>query len=122
VPRGVRAVVSLGVGDIRLTGLSGVISAGTDIGQIQASGMSGRQLALRTGTGMISAGFTVPPQLVRAHAGTGSVAVRVPSGTAYRVTASTQVGAVRITVPQAATSPRVIRASTGIGTVTVAGN
>ena len=122
VPRGVGAVVSLGVGDIRLTGLSGVISAGTSTGQIQASGMSGQQLALRAGTGMISAGFTVPPQLVHAHAGTGSVAVRVPSGTAYRVTASTQVGAVRITVPQAATSSHVIRATTGIGTVTVTGN
>ena len=122
VPRGVGAVVSLGVGDIRLTGLSGVISAGTSTGQIQASGMSGQQLALRAGTGMISAGFTVPPQLVHAHAGTGSVAVRVPLGTAYRVTASTQVGAVRITVPQAATSSHVIRATTGIGTVTVTGN
>jgi hypothetical protein len=122
VPHGVGVVVSLGVGDIRLTGLSGVISADTGTGQIQATSMSGQQLALRTGTGMISAGFTVPPQLVYAHAGTGVVAVRVPSGTAYRVTATTQVGAVRITVPQAATSSHVIRATTGTGSVTVTGN
>ena len=122
VPRGVGAVVSLGVGDIRLTGLSGVISAGTSTGQIQASGMSGQQLALRAGTGMISAGFAVPPQLAVAHAGTGSVAIRVPPGTAYKVTASSQVGSVRITVPQAADSSHVIRATTGVGTVTVAGS
>lgn len=122
VPRGIGALVQLSVGDIRLTGLSGVISAYTQIGQIQASGMSAEAIVLRTGTGMISAGFTVPPQLVYAHAGTGSVAIRVPSGTAYKVAASTQVGSVRITVPQAADSTHVIRATTGTGTVTVTGS
>jgi DUF4097 and DUF4098 domain-containing protein YvlB len=103
-------------------GLSGDISAGTSIGRIQASGMSGQQLVLHTGTGMISAEFTLPPQLVSAHAGTGSVAIRVPSGTAYKVTASTQVGSVRITVPRAAASSHVIQATTGTGTVAVTGS
>jgi hypothetical protein len=50
------------------------------------------------------------------------VAVRVPSGTAYKVTAGTQVGSVRITVPQAADSSHVIRATTGTGTVAVTGS
>ena len=121
VPRDLGAIVDLEVGPIRLSGLSGTISAHTGVGQIRASGMSAQRVALNTGTGMISAGFTAPPQLIAAHSGVGSVAIRVPSGTAYKVTASTQVGSVRITVPQAAHSSHIIRATTGTGTVTVTG-
>jgi hypothetical protein len=122
VPRGIGATVRVGVGQIRLSGLSGTISAGTGIGQIQASGMSVPQIALTTGTGMISAEFAAPPQQVYAHSGIGSVAIRVPSGTAYRVTASTQIGSVRVSVPRAAASSHVIRATTNTGTVTVTGS
>lgn len=50
------------------------------------------------------------------------MAIRVPSGAAYKVAASTQVGSVRITVPQAADSSHVIQATTGTGTVTVTGS
>ena len=75
-----------------------------------------------TGTGMISAGFTAPPQQIFARSGIGSVAIRVPSGTAYRVAASTQEGSVRVSVPRAAASSHVIQATTGTGTVTVTGS
>jgi hypothetical protein len=119
VPHGVGATVRVGVGQIRLSGLSGTISAGTSIGQIRASGISGRQVRLTTGTGMISAGFTAPPQQILAHSGIGSVSIRVPSGTAYRVIARTQIGSVRVAVPRAAASSHVVQATTGTGTVTV---
>jgi len=122
VPRRIGAILRLGVGDIRLSGLAGVISAYTSTGRIQASGMATQTIVLDTGTGMISAGFTVPPQLVYARANTGSIGIRVPSGTAYKVTASTQVGSVRVAVAQAAASSHVIRATTGTGTVTVTGS
>jgi DUF4097 and DUF4098 domain-containing protein YvlB len=122
VPRGIAVTVRLGVGQIRLSGLSGAISADTGVGQIQASGMSVQQIVLHTGTGTINAGFAAPPRLVAAHAGIGSVAIRVPSETAYKVTASTQVGSVRITVAQAAASSHVIQATTSTGTVTVTGS
>jgi hypothetical protein len=46
----------------------------------------------------------------------------VPPETAYKITASTQVGPVRITVPQTAASSHVIQATTGTGTVTVTGS
>ena len=122
VPRGLGMTVRLQVGQIRLSGLSGTITASTGVGQIQASGMSGPRVRLTTGPGMISAGFTVPPQQIVARSGIGSVTIRVPSGTAYRVSASTQVGSVRVSVPRAAASSHVIQATTGTGTVTVTGN
>jgi hypothetical protein len=121
VPRALDTTVRLEVGQIRLSGLSGTITASTGIGQVQASGMSGPRARLTTGTGMISAGFTAPPQQIFARSGIGSVAIRVPSGTAYRVAASTQEGSVRVSVPRAATSSHVIQATTGTGTVTVTG-
>jgi len=121
VPRGLGATVRLEVGQIRLSGLSGTITASTGIGQVQASGMSGPRVRLTTGTGMISAGFTAPPQKIFARSGIGSVAIRVPSGTAYRVAASTQEGSVRVSVPRAAASSHVIQATTGTGSVTVTG-
>jgi hypothetical protein len=122
VPRALGMTVRLQVGQIRLSGLSGTVTASTGVGQIQASGMSGPRVRLTTGPGMISAGFTAPPQQIVASAGTGSVAIRVPSGTAYRVAASTGVGAVRVAVAQAAASSHVIQATTGTGTVTVTGS
>ncbi len=122
VPRGLRTTVRLGVGQIRLSDLSGTITASTSIGQIQASGMSGPRIRLTTETGMISAGFTAPPQQIFASSGIGSVAIRGPSGTAYRVAASTHDGSVRVSVPRAAASSHVIQAATGTGTVTVTGS
>jgi hypothetical protein len=50
------------------------------------------------------------------------VTIRVPVTVGYRVTATTQVGSVRVTVPQAATSGHEIQAATGPGTVTITGN
>jgi hypothetical protein len=122
VPRGLGVTVRLGVGEIRLSGLSGTIAASTGVGDIRASGMSGSRVRLTTGPGMISAGFTAPPRQIFARSGIGSVAIRVPSGTAYRVTASSQTGAVRVSVPRAAASSHVIQATTGTGTVTVTGS
>ena len=80
------------------------------------------RVRLTTGTGMISAGFTAPPREIFATSGIGSVDVRVPSGSAYRVTASSQTGSVLVSVHRAAASSHVLQASTGTGTVTVAGN
>jgi hypothetical protein len=122
VPRGLGMTVRLGVGNIRLSGLSGMITASTNVGQIQASGMSGGRVRLTTGPGMISVGFTAPPQQIVASSGVGSVTIRVPSGTAYRVAASAGIGSVRVSVPRSAASPHVIQATTGTGTVTVAGS
>jgi hypothetical protein len=122
VPRALAVTVRWGIGEIRLGGLTGPVFVHTAIGQIQASGVSGPVIRLYTGTGMISVGCTAPPRLLVASSGVGAVAIRVPVTVGYRVTATTQVGSVRVTVPQAATSGHEIRAATGPGTVTITGN
>jgi len=122
VPRALAITVRWGTGQIRLGGLAGEVYVHTDVGQIQASGMSGPSIRLYIGPGMISVRCTVPPRLLVASSDVGKVTVRVPVTVAYRVTAKTQVGSVRVTVPQAAGSGRRIDASTGTGAVTVAGS
>jgi hypothetical protein len=84
--------------------------------------VSGPLIRLYTGTGMISVGCTAPPRLLVANSGVGTVTIRVPVTVPYRVTARTQVGSVRVTVPRAAASGHEISASTGTGTVAVTGN
>jgi len=122
VPRALAITVRWGTGHIRLGGLAGAVYVHTDVGQIQASGMSGPSIRLSTGAGMISVRCTAPPQLLVASSGVGEVTVRVPVTVSYRVTAKTQVGSVRVTVPQAAGSGHKIDASTGTGAVMVAGS
>ena len=120
VPRAVDVLVHCSVGQIRLTGLTGTVSAYAGTGQIQASALSGRQAQLTTGTGAISAAFTMAPQRIVASTGVGSVTIHVPGTVAYRVAASAQVGSVSVAVPRSAGAGHVVQASTGTGTITVA--
>jgi hypothetical protein len=122
VPRALAVTVRWGIGDIRLGGLTFPVLVRTGIGQIQASDMSGALIRLSTGTGMISAQCTASPQLLVASSGVGTVTIHVPVTVPYRVSAKTQVGSVRMTVPQAARSEHKIFAFTGTGTVAVTGN
>ena len=122
VPRGLAVTVHWGTGVFRLAGLTGQVYVHADVGPIQASGVSGPSIRLYTGAGMISVKCTAPPRLLVASSEVGEVTVRVPVTAAYRVTAKTQVGSVRVTVPQASTSGHKIDASTGTGAVTVAGS
>ena len=122
VPRALAVTVRWGTGPIQLGGLTGSVFVHTGVGPIQANGMSGPLIRLYTGAGTISVRCTAPPRLLVASSGVGEVTVRVPVTVAYRVTAKTQVGSVRVTVPQAAGSGHKIYASTGTGAVTVAGS
>jgi len=119
VPRAVNVIVHSAVGQIRLAGLTGTVTAYTGTGQIQATGLSVRSAELGTGTGLISAGFTVPPRRIVASTGVGSVTIRVPATGRYQVAASAQLGPVTVTVPRLPRAGHVIQARTGTGTITI---
>lgn len=121
VPRALAVSVRWGTGQVGLDGLTGPVLVHTGVGQIRASGVSGPLIRLYTGTGTISAGCTASPRLLVASSGVGAVTIRVPVTVPYRVTAKTQVGSVRVTVPQTARPGHLIDATTGDGTVLVTG-
>jgi hypothetical protein len=108
-------------GDIDLAAIAGSVTARTSQGEISGIGLSTSSAILSSEQGDIDAAFAVAPRLVTASTQEGSVYVRLPSTGTYHVIASTQLGSRSVSVPSLPSSPRVIRASTQVGTVTVTG-
>lgn len=131
--------VRTGSGDIRLNSVTGGLEARTGSGDIQAHLVGAQQADLRTGSGDLTAGFTVAttavnartgsgdiratfavaPQKVTAKTGSGNLRISVPPDrTAYDVTGSTGSGDRQISVPTGSSQNR-IEASTGSGDVSI---
>jgi hypothetical protein len=111
--------VADGTGSVRMAGLTGHVSAWDDTGSIGGTGLSAMRASFHDGTGDIHVAFTAAPRKLSAVTRTGSVSVRLPSGTAYQVHAGSRVGSVRVSVPHSPTAPHVIIATTSTGRVSV---
>jgi hypothetical protein len=121
IPRSLSVTVTVGTGSIWLRSLAGQVRATAGVGAIHGQNLSGSLAQFRTGVGAIDAAFVAAPGRLGASARTGVVALLVPAGAAYAVTATSDLGAVSVRVRQDASSGHIIQASTGVGTVTVAG-
>lgn len=137
VPRGTSVTVNEHTGMVTLDNLAGDVSVSDDTGMvaldnlvgdvsvrngngaINGTGLSAARASFRDGNGIIQVAFTTPPLQLSAVSDTGRVSVRVPSGTTYRVNASTQVGIVDDSVPQSPTATHVITATSDSGVVSV---
>ncbi|MGW2402045.1 DUF4097 family beta strand repeat-containing protein [Kitasatospora sp. NPDC001664] len=102
VPTGTEVKVKAGTGDVRLAGLTGVVTA-------------------EAGTGDVRGAFAVAPRSVRAVAGTGDVRLELPKGEEYAVDAEAGTGSVRVDVPVRIASERKVTARAATGDVTVVG-
>lgn len=122
VPRSLAVRITTGVGAVTLASLAGPLQVTTQTGAIHGQNLSGSLTGFAAGTGSVSAVFSAAPGRLTAHAGTGSVTLRVPGTASYAVTASASLGAVTVSVPQAASSGHVITATTGVGAITVTGS
>jgi len=111
--------VSDQTGTVELTNLSGDVSVQDGTGTIGGSGLSSPRAAFRDRTGMIDVVFSDAPDQLSATSDTGMVSVQVPSGTTYKVTATSGVGMVDDSVPQSSSATHVITATTSTGMVTV---
>jgi hypothetical protein len=109
------------LGDVTLAGITGPVTAQTAEGSIKASGLAAAQASLSSQDGDITAVFVVAPAQVTASTRLGDVAIRIPSTVTYDVIASTQLGNTAISVPRSAGSRHVIKATSQLGSVTVAG-
>ncbi|HEX6524572.1 MAG TPA: DUF4097 family beta strand repeat-containing protein [Streptosporangiaceae bacterium] len=107
------------IGRVTMTGLTGNVSVQNHIGSISGTGLSAAQASLHNGAGNIDVAFTSAPRRLSAVSRTGRVSVRVPSGNAYQVNASSNVGSVKVSVPQSPATTHVITATVTIGTVSV---
>jgi len=137
VPRPVTVRVSDSVGAIRLSSLSGPVTAHTDAGDIDLASVSGpinitgqagsilgqnvssTQAGLHVTAGTIDVTFSAAPATLTATATAGSVTLRVPGGVPYAVDASASVGSTQVSVIRSDASPHAITAWTTTGSVTI---
>jgi hypothetical protein len=122
VPRSLNVQVQTGTGSIWLSSLAGQVRAAADVGSLHGQGLTSGLAVLSANTGSIEAVFATAPARLSATSEVGAVTIRVPAGTSYAVAAHTDVGAVHVSVPRAASARHVIDASTNVGSVTVAGS
>jgi Putative adhesin len=137
VPRSVTVQVSDRVGTIRLSSLSGQVTAQTDAGDVDLASVSGpvnitgmaasilgqnvssARASLRVTAGTIEVTFSAAPASLTAAATAGSVTLRVPGGVPYAVDASASVGSTQVSALRSAASPHAITAWATTGSVTI---
>lgn len=119
VPRGVAVRASTRAGAITLTSLGGAVSAQTDVGLITANDLGSAPVALKSNAGGIIAAFTTPPGSVNASTNIGAITVTVPATVSYQIHTHTYVGSSKVTVHSDPASPHVITASSDLGSITI---
>jgi hypothetical protein len=107
-------------GAFTLTDVRGPVWAAVTSGSLTAEGEGSSAVHATAGSGSLQLDFDTPPQLVALALGSGSAGVIVPPGTRYRVSVRAGPGAVNIQRGlRDSTSPQVIRASVGTGSLAV---
>jgi hypothetical protein len=120
VPSTVTVTATTDTGAIRLSGLAGAkVTAKVDVGFIDATGLSVTAASLTTDVGGITATFTKAPRTLTAATKTGAIALHVPAAASYQIAASTVVGKTTISVPQHSGAASTITATTDLGTIKI---
>lgn len=108
-----------GTGDISLSGLSGPVRAQDRTGDVSGRGLRSADAALSSGLGDIDVSFTRPPDRLVVTDNLGQVMISVPGSVSYRITAHSNLGTVRASVPRRAGSPHRITATSRLGDVAI---
>jgi hypothetical protein len=119
VPRDVAVQAQAGAGAIRLAGLAGNVTAKANVGLIDGTGLSGGSVSLTTDGGGITASFTAAPGTLAAVAHVGAISLRLPGTASYKVSADARVGHADVGVRQSSSSDHVITATTDVGAIKI---
>lgn len=119
VPAGTVVEIRLDAGSIRVHDLVGDLTAETDAGRIEGTGLRSGQTRVKSDAGSISLRFAAAP--ARADAGTnaGRVEIYLPTGSGYAVDASTDAGDTDVSVDRDPASGHKITARSDAGRVSV---
>jgi hypothetical protein len=120
VPRGTAVRATDSAGSIRLSSLSGPVTAITNLGSIVAIGLTSDTANFAADNGQIDATFTAAPGRVYAATAVGAITIHVPATTSYHTSPWNSLGTARVTVPESSSSPHSIVATADAGTVTIA--
>jgi hypothetical protein len=110
VPANTSTAVRQPGGRIVLTGLAGPLRITAANVDISASGLRSTDLGAVITSGHLSATFTTAPRQVSISLASAQATLRLPDGTAYRVTQQVASGYVRVAIPQAGSASRTVTA------------
>jgi DUF4097 and DUF4098 domain-containing protein YvlB len=120
VPAGFTVVASSSAGDVRASGLAGVLQLHSSAGDVKGTGLQSAQVSASSSAGDVSITFAAVPLVVDATSSAGDVTVRVPGTVAYHVkSAHTSAGDSHVGVRQDDTSTHIITATSSAGDVTI---
>nr|SBP00226.1 lipoprotein [Nonomuraea gerenzanensis] len=118
VPKGLRVTAGTDSGDLTLKNLSGEVEASSDSGAIEAAGLTGKRVVMRTDSGDVTLTFTGQPDKVTTSTDSGRIEIHVPQGP-YNVVTRTDSGGKEITAASDASAPRSIEAVSDSGDLAV---
>ncbi|MCC5575201.1 DUF4097 family beta strand repeat protein [Microtetraspora sp. AC03309] len=118
VPRGLDVKVESGTGDITIRSLTGPVRLTTGIGDVDTSGLGGKQVSAETGTGDVKLKFASAPDRVDVETGTGDATMWIPAES-YKLTVDTGLGDKEIGIVSDPSASRSITITTGIGDIKV---
>lgn len=111
--------VRVHAGKINLTSLAGSVDATSNAGSIRGQRLSSSNASFHVSAGDIDVAFSAPTAAVTATTDVGAITVRVPDTVQYHVIASAAVGAVHVSISRSTTAARTITASTKTGSITI---
>jgi DUF4097 and DUF4098 domain-containing protein YvlB len=119
LPAATAVRVHTGAGAIRLTGLTGDVTADTAAGEVEGTGLGSAHTSVHSRAGRISLGYRAAPSTVDVQTAAGEVEIRLPGTESYAVDAGTTAGETTIGVPTDPAADRKITAHTVAGKVTI---
>lgn len=106
-------------GAIAVTGAAGTLALQTNAGGIRARELVSKAVTVRTNAGGVDLRFAQPPGQLRASSDAGGIDIRLPAGTSYAVTATSNTGRPDISVQRSASSAHKIDAETNAGGIQI---
>jgi hypothetical protein len=113
------AAAHVRAGNISLSSLAGPVDASSNAGSIRGQHLSSAKASLHVSAGQIDVTFSAPAAAITATSDVGAITVRVPDTVQYNVTTSATVGDVHVSVSRSTTASHTITASTKTGSIAI---
>lgn len=109
-------------GKVTVKNATGSLSLSTSDGAVDATGLTSRQVRVKSRDGAVHLGLQTAPDRLEADAKDGAITIEVPGNERYNVSTSTGDGSVDVSVPRDKKSSHQIDASTRDGKLTIRSN
>lgn len=118
VPKGMRAELETGSGDVHLRALSNPIKAKVGSGDLEGTGLTGTDLTVEAGSRDTTLKYATAPGSIDLVTGSGTAKITLPGGP-YGVDAQAKSGDVTVSVTTDQNSPHKVVARAGSGDISL---